>query len=428
MSTRSKKPAADQPSMFPAGGAAAPVAAAPEKAEVTESAEAQAEPVVQQAAAPAVAAPTSPPSLVPIDGGKAPAVRAPALVVADEDPFGLTADELAEVLAADGLGEASAEDFRIGYWVCNVLNREVELEDGTKIKTRRDQWWNTLTNRVVDSLEGVFVGFRKTHEFSRYNNKASMTERYCRSNDRVHGTALREFSYKVDDGKGGTKSITVQQGETRPCARCPQQDWYTITDPQTGDKRQVRDCSMLRNFVFFDLETNEAGVVRFKKSSAKAAVDWLSRYYLGKYKVMSPRIDPRTKRQVIGPDGTPMTVPSWRSYPLYSFVWKVSLTLDKSGNFALPTFEKVRQVTKDELMYWLGQAKFVSELSAKVIEEANKQEDASGVDSDAVGGAGNRADDPDQGGRAADDGFDDSKAGGTGGAGGGSGAPGDEGF
>ena len=432
MSTR-KKPGSDQPSMFgsppddavaapAAQQAALPAAAAPPApapaapSAVNDTPTAVNDTPTAVVAAPAAAPAPAAPKAADSNGALMRATsQAPAALADEDNPWDLSAEELVEVLGADGLGDASAEDFRIGFWVFNVLNREVELDDGSKVKTRRDQWWNTLTNRVADAIEGVFVGFRKTHDFSRFNKKTNETERFCRSNDRVMGTALREFSYKATDGKGAEHMVTVKQGEQRPCDGCPQQEWRSVKDPETGEARNVRDCAMVRNLVFFDTERNEPGVIRFKKSSARAVVDWLSRYYIGKYKRMVPKVDPRTRRLILDAQGKAIKVPQWRNWPLYSFVWSLHLILDKGGNFAIPDFRKLRIVTKDEVMNWKGQAQFIAEMSQRVVEEADKQETAAGVgaEDEARGGAGvGGFDDPDAGAQsAADDGFDQSKVG-----------------
>jgi hypothetical protein len=340
-------------------------------------------------------------------------VAAPSTALEEEEnPWDLSAEELASVLEADGLGDAGVEDFRIGYWVFNVLNREVELPDGTKIKTRRDQWWNTLTNRVVDTLEGVFVGFRKTQDFSRYNNKINKTERFCSSNNRVTGTALADFSYKTNDPDGTERIKRVSQGDHRPCAKCPQQAWRTIKDPETGDTRQKQDCSLVRSLVFYEQGESgapEPGVIRFKRSSARPVVDMLSRYFLGKWKVKTPKLDPRTKAIIHGPDGKPVMQQQLRSYPLYAFVFSISLAVDKSGNYAVPEFRKVRQCTHDEIMYWKSQAQFIVDMGQKVIEEADKAESAAGVGAEDDEQAAHRADDPDANGKAADEPFDRSR-------------------
>jgi hypothetical protein len=296
-------------------------------------------------------------------------VHSPALAVADEDnPWDLSADELADVLGADGLGEVDAGDFRIAYIVFNVLNKDGELADGTPAKTRRDQFWNTLTNRISDWIDVVLVAFHKTHDFSRWNNKINETERFCRSNDRVTGTALRDFKFDFVDTDGAAHSGTVAQGQRRPCRNCPQQKWRTFADPESGEKRQKVDCSLVRQFVGY--ETVDPAVIRFKRSSSRAIQDFLTRYHIGKLPRKVPVRDPKT--------GKATTVTRMFNYPLYSFRYRVTLVLDKSGNFAVPAFEKLEQFGGADVKYWKGQHDFIAGVRDRVIDAADKQESAAG--------------------------------------------------
>lgn len=189
--------------------------------------------------------------------------------------------------ADDGLGEAGAEDIRIATKVWNMKGVGA---DGRKIP--EDEFYDTIDQTTTPTLDAVLLYLHKTNLYSEYDNTEGKNRIVCRSFDRVTGT--------------------MENGTTRPCAGCPDDQWYT-----DGGKRR-KHCGPVYNVAALDRTSQLPFWLRFKRTSLPVFKQHLQKHHLG--------------RRVVGRDR--------RNYPLYAFGVTLRCRMSDDGKYALPVIER----------------------------------------------------------------------------------------
>jgi hypothetical protein len=268
----------------------------------------------------------------------------PGIMVSDAlSEYDLSTEEEAAFDSMTGLEEVDADDLRLGHWVFN-MKREIVGQDGKRVLTKSDQFWNTQTDRLEDKLTLVFLALHKTRKWFYFDNDQDETIHVCRSNDTVRGTMLRAHGPKLTEGL------------ERPCAGCPQSMWRTEPNARTGKIERILDCSRELNFLAIEPSSTDPCVIRFRRTSEKPAIDMLNKYFIGKRVTLAGR----------------------KNLPLYTTEIEITLKLSENGNFAVPEFRKVRLLSKAEAVRMLEQATFLSQYVTRAVETADRGEKKAG--------------------------------------------------
>lgn len=231
--------------------------------------------------------------------------------------------------ADDGLGEASGEDLKIAS---KVFNMKGVGPDGRQIPA--DAFYDTVDETVVDTLDAVLLYLHKTNVYSWYDNAENRTKVECRSWDRVTGT--------------------MADGTTRPCAGCPDDQWYT------EDGKRRKNCGPVYNVAGVDRATQMPFWMRFKRTSLPIFKQHMQRHHL--------------KRRIV--NGTRS------NYPLYSFAVKLSCVMSDDGKYALPVIERGAVLEQAEFDQCRESAAAIRENVIPLLTASDAQADA------ATGGGG----------------------------------------
>ena len=225
-------------------------------------------------------------------------------------------DELADVLGdvdleTDGLEEIDQEDIKIAVKVFNMKGTD---EAGDPIPKNR--FYDTITEEVQKSLEGVLLTLHKTNEWREFDEGEGKSNVMCRSYDRITGT--------------------MHDGTERPCNGCPDAQWRT-----DDDGKRFRNCGPVYNFVGLERLTQQPFILRCKKTSLRPAQQYLSKHFIG--------------RRIVGGKK--------KHYPLFAFETSVALKMADGGsaNYAIPTFERGGVLPKEEIERYANEAKFFRE-------------------------------------------------------------------
>lgn len=240
--------------------------------------------------------------------------------------------------------EFDKSDVSLAYWVFNI-QKDITDADGNVFQTRRNQFVNTQTDRVVDQLEVVFMHREKTNEWSYFDNEQNKKIRMCFSADQVTGDMLADFG-------------DLKKGQKRPCENCPQAQWRAVEDPKTRKQLRTLDCAPIHNFILIDPDTTEPGMVRFKRSSERPAKAMLNKFFIGK----------RITKDASG-------ITRRKSYPLFTFRMSITLKMDPAGKFSVPEFRMMRPLNKTELPQYVEQARFLQQYMGKAMKLADKADE-----------------------------------------------------
>lgn len=262
----------------------------------------------------------------------------------------LSEEDLEFALENDGLADVDADDYRIPLWTFNVARDVTDPDTGEKSRSRKDQFINVLTEKLLDVLHVIMLLMKKSRSWGVFDQQADRTVNFCQSNDLVHGKMLVDHPV-----------LPLKAGTVRPCEGCPQQEWKTEMDTNSGAKRRSVACNLRYNVIFKEMESGQLGMLRFQKTSQAPFKQTLQKYFLRQQK----RLDKRTGTMTLG------------NFPLYSFVMKIALQMDtksKAAQFCRPVFEKERMLSKVEIQEASHQTKFLADQLDKTLVEADKQE------------------------------------------------------
>jgi hypothetical protein len=250
------------------------------------------------------------------------------------------ADELSALLGdmsfdVDGLGSVDNEDIRITSLLFNLkgMNSRGELR-------QLNEFFNTTTETAHRELTVAFVEFSKMNSFRVFNNAENKSETICSSMDRAVGT-LRMVH---------PKNKSLQIGAERQCDKCPDAQWR-----KDEKGKNVRDCATVYNVIGALLDESLSPVdpflIRFAKTSAPAFKSHLNKYHIGKHPVQKGK-----------------------HVPLFVYAVKLTLQLDKSGNFAVPVLTKGDQLPRATIEYLANQAKHFREMGQEYARAAERNE------------------------------------------------------
>lgn len=255
-----------------------------------------------------------------------------ALAKTDETPSALVTsatDALAGIadgldFGTDGLDEVTQEDVKIAVKVFNFKG----VDTATNEPIQPNVFYDTLTEEQSKTLELILLTFHKSNEFREFDEQQNKSFVRCRSYDRVTGT--------------------MEDGTTRACDGCPDAEWRRVND------KPVKNCGVVHNVVGVDRLTKSALIIRFKKTSIDPWKTHLNKHFLGKRIVSGKRMN----------------------YPLFAFVTKISLKMERKGStsWAVPVFESLGTVTREEIQQAGLDAMFYREHMMPAIEKAERED------------------------------------------------------
>lgn len=216
-----------------------------------------------------------------------------ALVVSQADDAALAALAEAgiEVDDTDGMQEFSPNDFRTPLKMFNQKNKK----DANEQRVLQDMWFDSVDRTTRPELNFALLDVHKSHLYESYSQKEDRNIRVCSSFDRVTGT-------------------WQEDGHQRPCQNCPDRVWKT-----GADGKRKANCGEVWTAVCYSLDESKVFAMRFKRTSLDPIRNYLQAYHLGKRPV---------------PGGKPGNI------PLFTYRVRGRLEMHKSGNYALPVFER----------------------------------------------------------------------------------------
>lgn len=246
----------------------------------------------------------------------------------------------------DGLHEIDQSDIKLSTRTLNMPG-----VDGSGEEIPKAAYYDTVDETVKKKVRATFVSVHKTNVYMKFDSAENRNKVICRSDDLVTGT-MRDT------------------GEQRPCKGCPDTRWYT-TVGDDGQKRNVRNCTLIHNVVAYDHDDQKLFTVRFKKGALREWTTYLNKHHLGKGKQAGLK-----KSDV----------------PLFFYEAELSAKLD--GTYALPVIERGRVLTPEEVQFQADGASFIRERAAEIsaaadnfdTDDTNSEGDTS-FDTDTFGGS-----------------------------------------
>jgi len=222
-------------------------------------------------------------------------------------------DDLADIIGEidldeDGLGPIEEGDIKLRLMLFNLKGK---TESGVQL--RQDAFVDSITEEMQSEIECIWVVRERSNMWSEYDEAEGRNVVMCSSGfGRQHGT--------------------MADGTLRPCAGCPDAQWFT--DPKG---KRSKKCGTVHWLVGIELSTGMPFVVKFRRTSEPAIQNYLNRHHYGRRRTASGQIG---------------------NYPLYFFKSKIRLEMHDSGNYALPVIERGDRVPdKETFMELQEQAK-----------------------------------------------------------------------
>lgn len=218
-------------------------------------------------------------------------------------------------LGVTGLEEADASDFRLASITLN-FNGMIDGEVPPK-----SVWVNTVTEKTEKTKKLVLLVLHKSRAWTEFV-QGEGTKRRCSSWDTVTGT--------------------LEDGTTRACAGCPDSQW------RMENGKRTRRCGDVHNVVAMERDTQELVMLRAKKTAMDPWKGFLNKYFLGKRVVNGAR----------------------SNVPLFAYETVVSAEMiaSKSGNYAVPVFEVVRNEKGEPKVLPAEELQFLAETARGVRE------------------------------------------------------------
>lgn len=189
----------------------------------------------------------------------------------------------------DGLSEVLATDLRTP-----LIQYNLKQAEGVQ-RISQDQFLDSISRSVRNSITCVFLDMHKTNLYAVYDNKDKRNVTMCSSYDRVTGTWAAD-------------------GHSRQCKGCPDAVWRTMPDG-----KRVQPCSEIWNMGLFDIEASQVALIKFKRTALPAITNHIQAHHINRRIVNGRRVN----------------------MPLCAFKVRMTLTMDKSGNFAVPVIERI---------------------------------------------------------------------------------------
>jgi hypothetical protein len=214
-----------------------------------------------------------------------------------------------------GLEEADASDFRLASITLN-FNGMIDGEVPPK-----SVWVNTVTEKTEKTKRLVLLVLHKSRAWTEFV-QGEGTKRRCSSWDNVTGT--------------------MEDGTTRACVGCPDAQW------RMENGKRTRRCGDVHNVVAMERDTGELVMLRAKKTAMDPWKAFLNKYFLGKRVVNGAR----------------------SNIPLFAFETQMSAEMiaNKSGNYAVPVFEVVRDEKGEPKVLPVEEIQFLAETARGVRE------------------------------------------------------------
>lgn len=230
------------------------------------------------------------------------------------------AEELGEL---DALSELGREDRPLPIMAFNMKMKDA---DGGWIP--KNVFFNTSTEETVEDIEGVLLTVKKTRRRSNYV-EGQGTEILCRS----------------DDLKTGVDA----DGKHIQCESCPKKNWLRNEKPE---------CSLIYNFIGYDLRTRQPFVVRAKGASLQPTRRYIAKWFTNKLRLKDGR---------------------FADYPL--FVYRTRLSLDTpEGTYAVLRMENMGVCPNEEIVQY--KALYETFKNFRQVDLDNGQPEAKESDSD----------------------------------------------
>lgn len=232
-------------------------------------------------------------------------------------------------LGVTGLEETDASDFRLASITLN-FNGMIGGEVPPK-----SVWVNTVTEQTAKEKTVALLVLHKSRAWTEFV-QGEGTKRRCSSWD--------------------SKTGTMEDGTERPCAGCPDAQW------RMENGKRTRRCGEIHNVVAYERDTGELVMLRAKKTGMDPWKAFLNKFFLGKRVVGGKRSD----------------------VPLFAFETKLGseMIASKSGNYAVPTFDVVRNekgepkvLPAEELRFLAETARGVRELYLDRVREVAEREE-----------------------------------------------------
>jgi hypothetical protein len=264
---------------------------------------------------------------------------------------------------ADGLEEKDADDIKTPALVFNLKG-----EDKNKHSRTLREMMFTDTEEYVTELSFIMVAYAKSHRYTQFNDTENRNETICSSFDRQIGTVR----------KNHPKLQQVVQGMTRPCATCPDMQWY-----KNSEGKNKRNCAEISNVIAVQVtgELDEKGfvpptalgrefMVRFGRTSLPPFEAHLNKHHFKKHPTLRGK-----------------------DVPLFAYAVTVTMEPQKGGNYAIPVFTKGAMVSGETARQLAEIAKMFRENREERMAAADKQEEkhADAIDTDGESSGGQRS-------------------------------------
>lgn len=240
--------------------------------------------------------------------------------------------------AGDGLSEIKASDLRMPLKLYNM--KKGEAVNG---KVTQDVYYDTIDRTVSSELNLVLLDLHKANAYKVFNNKEQRTDTICTSYDQTVGTM-------------------VEGGVIRPCKGCPDAQWKT-----NAEGRKVQPCTEIWNVAAFDLDSQKVVLIKFKRTSLDPIRNHLQAHHINR------RPLPGGKRGDI---------------PLCSFRVKMTISMHKSGNYAVPSIERGAMLDVDSLRLMKESVLAVRENFQARLAASEQDEVDTSFDPGSMGGSG----------------------------------------
>lgn len=258
------------------------------------------------------------------------AVATPA-ALAEIDTQAAAALDALGVDVDDGLGELSNADIKLPIKLFNFKGVD---DKGDPIPP--NVFYDTVTEQTTKALDLVLLKLHKTNEWREYDEGAGKSSVRCRSFDQIKG--------EMDNG-------TIRQ-----CEGCPDARWTRI-EGKDGKPKPFKRCGQVWSVFAYELDTRQPCVIRFKKTSLPAVVNYINRHHTGQ-RIVAKKL---------------------ANWPLFAFRCSVSLRMSDDKKFALPVLTKAGSLSTEEMAVAVEGQRYVTEVLLGKLRKI--------VDSDADGDA-----------------------------------------
>jgi len=242
-------------------------------------------------------------------------------------------------VTVDGMDDVGGEDLSLAVKVFNCRGKD---KNGDAL--RKNTFLDTISEETQDTIGAVLLVTQKSNRWDSFDNATDKTIVHCASADRITGT--------------------LESGEQRPCANCPDRGWF-----KDADGNPIRKCGEVHTVVGIERLTQKAFLIRFKKTGLKP---W-RRYLMANHWNVRTTVKKDSKGETVTDDkGNAIKVRA--NVPLFAYEATIGLELSDNGNYAIPTIARGEILPAAEMREAHENAKAYLEIMGAVLEHADTQD------------------------------------------------------